>query len=352
MTRGRITVALTLAAVALSSYAIRADVRTDEKSRFQLGGVLGRVVNIFGGKAAREGVTSSTAVKGDRLAKMTDTSGQIIDLGEEKIYDLDLRKKNYSVTTFDELRRRMEEARRKAEENARKAEESASKANAKEARKRDPNEKEVEVDFDLKETGQKKAINGFDTREVVMTITLREKGKTLEQAGGMVVTDDMWLAPKVPGMNEIADFYQRYARKIQGPMMPGASAQDLAAAMAMYPMMKQAIARMNAENVKMDGTAISSIITMDAVQSAEEAAQTAKRGDDDSKAGGGSGLGDLLNGLAKRRAAQKKTEGQNENESENKARATFMTMTSEVLKVTTAVSAADVGIPAGFKENK
>src|SRR6266849_7983087 len=98
MSRGRITVALTLAAVAVSSYAIRADVRTDEKSRFQLGGVLGRVVNLFGGKAAREGVTSSITVKGDRLAKMNDTTGQIIDLGEEKIYDLDVRRKNYKVT--------------------------------------------------------------------------------------------------------------------------------------------------------------------------------------------------------------------------------------------------------------
>ena len=50
---------------------------------------------------------------------------------------------------------------------------------------RDPQQPEVEVDLQLKETGQKKTVNGFDTREVVMTITLREKGKTLEQAGGL-----------------------------------------------------------------------------------------------------------------------------------------------------------------------
>jgi hypothetical protein len=344
MVRGRITVALTLAVLALSSYAIRADVRTEEKSRFELGGVLGRMVNIFGGKGAREGVTSSIAVHGDRLARMNDTSGQIIDLGEEKVYELDLRKKQYTVTTFAELRRRMEEAQRKAEESARKANAREAKADSKE---RDPNQKEMEVDFDLKETGQKKTINGFDTREVVMTITLREKGKTLEQGGGMVVTDDMWLAPKIAAMKEIAEFNQRYALKLQGPMIAGASAQDLAAAMAMYPMMKQAVARMNTENVKMDGTPISSIVTMDAVQSAEQAAQVAKR-DEDSKPDAGSGVGSLLSGLAKRRAAPKKEDGQNE----NKARSTFMTTTNEVLKVTTTVSAADVAIPTGFKENK
>jgi hypothetical protein len=343
MIRGRITIALTIAVLALSSYAIRADVRTEEKSRVEFGGVLGRMVNIFGGKGAREGVTSSIAVQGDRLSRMNDMSGQIIDLGEEKVYDLDLRKKQYTVTTFAELRRRMEEAQRKAEESARKANARETKADSKE---RDPNQKEMEVDFDLKETGQKKTINGFDTREVVMTITLREKGKTLEQGGGMVLTDDMWMAPKIAAMKEIAEFNQRYAVKLQGPMMAGASAQDLAAAMAMYPMMKQAVARLNTENVKMDGTPISSTVTMDAVQSAEQSAQEAKR-DDDSKPDTSTSVGSLLSGLAKRRAAQKQ-EGQNE----NKGRSTFMTTTNEVLKVTTAVSAADVAIPAGFKENK
>ena len=35
-----------------------------------------------------------------------------------------------------------------------------------------------------------------------------------------------------------------------------------------------------------------------------------------------------------------------------KARATFMTTTTEVLKVVSDVSAADVAVPPGFKENK
>ena len=46
-----------------------------------------------------------------------------------------------------------------------------------------------------------------------MTITVREKGKTLEQSGGMVLTSDMWLAPKIAAMKEIADFDVRYAQE-------------------------------------------------------------------------------------------------------------------------------------------
>jgi hypothetical protein len=354
MTRGRNTVALTAAVVMVSSYAIRADVKTDQRSRVEFAGALGRIVNIFGGKGAREGVTSSIAVQGDRLAKMSDTTGQIIDLGEEKIYDLDFKRKQYTVTTFAELRRRLEEAQRKAEERSLKADAREAKRDQKAGtpKDRDPNQNDVEVDFSLKETGQTKNVNGFDTREIVMTITLREKGKTLEEGGGMVLTNDMWMAPKVAALREVAEFYQRYALKLQGPMMAGASAQDLAAAMAMYPMMKDAMARMNSENVKMDGTAISSTVTMDAVKSADEMAQEAKQKDDDSSSSGGGGIGGgvsgLLGGLAKK-AAQKKSDG---GQHENEARTTFMTLTNEVLKMTTSVSAADMAIPAGFKENR
>jgi hypothetical protein len=50
------------------------------------------MVNIFGGRAAREGVATTVAVKGDRKASLGDATGQIVDLAEEKLYDLEMRK--------------------------------------------------------------------------------------------------------------------------------------------------------------------------------------------------------------------------------------------------------------------
>jgi hypothetical protein len=47
-----------------------------------------------------------------------------------------------------------------------------------------------------------------------MTVTVREKGKKLEESGGLVMTSDMWLAPKSAGYNEIADFYKRMGKKL------------------------------------------------------------------------------------------------------------------------------------------
>jgi hypothetical protein len=204
----------------------------------------------------------------------------------------------------------------------------------------------MEIDFDVKNTGEKKAINGYDTHEVVMTVTVHEKGKKVEESGGLVLTSDMWLAPRIAAMREVADFDLRYAKALYGSMIDGISAEQMATAMAMYPMMKDAVAKMNAEGVKMDGTAILTTTTTDTVKSADQIAEEAKQSQSQSQDDGKAsqpGVGSVLSGFA-RRAMKKKTEG------DPQPRATFLTATHEVLKVTAEVGAADVAVPDGFKE--
>ena len=237
----------------------------------------------------------------------------------------------------------MEEAQKKADEDARKE---AGRDKDKPAAS-DPNAKEMEIDFDVKNTGAKKTINGFDTREAVVTITVREKGKTVEQGGGLILTSDQWLAPKIAAMKEIADFDMRYAQKLYGTMLAGVSAEQMAAAMAVYPMMKQALGKMSAEGGKIEGTAIQTTTTMDMVKSAEQIAEETKASENEGKASASGGAGGLLGGFAKK-MAQKKMGG----DDAAKPRATFMTLTSEVLKVVTDVAPSDVAVPAGYKENK
>src|SRR5437762_11910199 len=133
-----------------------------------------------------------------------------------------------------------------------------------------------------------------------MTVTVREKGKTLEQGGGMVTTSDMWLAPKIAAMKEIADFDMRYAQKLYGTMIAGVSAEQMAAAMAMYPMMKDALGKMTAEGGKTEGTPIQTTTTMDAVKSEAQIADEARAGADDSKPAPPRGAGGLAGGFAGR----------------------------------------------------
>lgn len=323
----------------VSALSAAAAVKTEEKSKVEFPGMMGKVVGFFGGKAAREGVSEIVAVKGSRKRTLGDTAGQIIDLDEEKVYELDIKGKSYRVTTFAEMRQRMQEAQEKAKKQAEKAEPASKSANK-------PPEKQMQVDFSLKESGQKKAINGYDCREVVMTVTVHEKGKTLEQAGGIVLTSHTWLAPRIAAMKEIAEFDRKYAAKLSGPYSIG-DAQQMAAALAMYPYMKEALGKFEAENVNMDGTAILTTMTMESVASPEDAAQQQKQKEKENTTDVTS-VGGLLGGLG-RKLAKKKQEPEGEAQP---GRAQVMTMNHELLKVSSDVADADLSIPAGFREKK
>jgi hypothetical protein len=323
MTRLLRTTAAALPLLALMTLTLQADVRTRDKSQIKFEGMLGRMVGMFGGKAAREGIVSTTAVKGNRKAVMNDETGRIVDLGEEKVYDLDLKKKTYQVTTFDEIRRQMREAREKAEQEAKKSGGQPDK----------PAEqgKEYEVDFDVKETGQKKAIAGYDTREVIMTITLREKGKTLDEGGGLVVTADSWMGPQIPAMKEVAEFELRYWKQLQGPDAAGMSPEQMAAVLAMYPLVQKAMDRLKQEGAKLQGTPLAQTTTFEAVKSKAEMSEQQSQG-------GGGGLTGML---------ARKIKKDNPNQ-----RVTILTMQHEVQEVATSVAAEDLALPAGFKEKK
>lgn len=345
MRRMSLCVACLVAVLTLTSSTLSADVRTDQRVRFQLGGAIGKLVNMFGGKGAREGVTSMVAVKGNRKVTMSDSTGQIIDLAEEKIYDLDVKKKTYTVTTFAELRKQMQEATRDAEQSAREEREERSSEPSTPAEK-DPNAKEFEVDFDMKNTGVSKTINGFVTKQTVVTITVREKGKTLNDAGGMVMTTDLWTAPNAPSTKDLFDFDMKYAQKLYGPMVVGASAQDMAMAMAMYPQIKPALDKMRAEGTKVEGTAILTDVKMEAVPpgTANQTAEAIPAPEEPKK----KGFGGMLGGLKKMAEQAQK----NDNSNSKPQRAIIMTTSVEMVKLTTDVDAASVAMPAGFTEKR
>jgi hypothetical protein len=322
-----------------TSTAVWAEVKTEEKSQLKFEGMMGRMMGLFGGKAAKEGIVNTVAVKGNRKMTLSENDGQIIDLAEQKVYSLDLKKKTYEVVTFEEMRRRFQEAQEKANK--------AAKDNTK--TERPPSDRQMEFDFSLKESGQKRTISGYDCREVVMTITGHEKGKTLEDGGGMVMTSHIWLGPNIPALKEVAEFDQRYAKAMALTFNMGDAADQMAMASAMYPGMKDMIGKMQVESVNMEGAQILTEMTMESVKNAAQMSQEQKQESDNS--GGGSitsvrGLGGLLGkGLGRKKAPEGDA-----NKPAN--RGTVFTMNHELLKIATSVADSDLAIPAGFKEKK
>jgi hypothetical protein len=316
---------MTLAAV--PAYA---DVKTRDKTTIKFEGMLGRMYSLFGGKGAKEGIEGLTAVKGPRKATIKGDSGQIIDLSEEKVYDLDMKKKTYTVVTFEEMRQKM----REAQERARKEAEKEPGTKEEPAKQQKPT-KEYEVDFDVKETGQKKSIAGYDTHETMVTVTVREKGKTLDEAGGIVMTNDIWLGPRIPAMKEIADFDIKYWKQLQGPEMAAISAEQMASMIAMYPLVGKAMERMQKDGDKLAGTPLDTTTTIESVLSKDQLTE-AQSSSSGSKGGGIGGM------LARKIAKQEPP----------KARSTIVTTHHEVLEVTPSAAATDVAVPADFKEKK
>ena len=77
------TLAALLSAALFVPAVTFADVKSQERTQVKFEGALGRMMNFFGGKTAREGLVSTVALKGNRLLTITGDSGEIIDLGSE-----------------------------------------------------------------------------------------------------------------------------------------------------------------------------------------------------------------------------------------------------------------------------
>jgi len=308
-----------LVALMILSTPLGADVKTRQKDAVKFEGMTGRFMSMAG---IGGDVTSTVAVRGSRMARSDDKSGQIIDLTEERIYQLDMKKKEYTVVTFDEMRAQLQQAREQLA------------AQTEETREETPaaaEEQEIEVDVDVTETGKTKSIAGYDTREVILTLTLREKGKTLEQGGGVVMTSDMWLAPKIAALDELAEFQRKFAQAVFGQAI-GIDPRQANGISAIVPMFGAMAARMAEEGRKLEGTALLSTSTLETVKSEEQMKAAAEQ-----QSGGSGGIGGLA-GRFMRKSPQ--------------ARSKTLTMTHEMQSVGTTVAETDVQIPDGFREKK
>lgn len=319
------SLSVAVAVLTLSASAAMADAVVEQKTRFQFGGVIGGVANVFGGKATREGVSSSTAVKGNRMLTTAGNSGTLVDLTEEKVYAINYDRKTYTVTTFAEMRKQYEDAKKEMEADAKKSKSEKSE------KSEGP---EYEVDFDVKETGAKETINGFNTREVVVTITVREKGKKLDESGGAVLTSNLWMGPKIPAMREINDFHRRYFQKLYGN--PAAEMQQMAVLMATTPAFGKAMKVFSDKRSSLDGEPIRTTMLFETVAAPGQANSQSSAASADP----GSIVGGLLRGAMKKRQEAKSPGSAN--------RSKLFDSSTEVLRAGT--DAGDVSLPAGFKQ--
>jgi hypothetical protein len=191
--------------------------------------------------------------------------------------------------------------------------------------------KQLEFDVSVNPTGQQKAIAGQDAKEFVVTIAMHQQGMKLEESGGLVMTNNVWMAPRVAALDEMHEFNMKFVKAVYGDLIGSMNPQQMGAMSAMLPGLNGLMERMAVEGRKLQGTQVASTTVIENVKSAEQLKNAAQTG-------GGGGIG----GMIARRMARGSSE----------PRTKVMTSTSETLTIATSATAADVAIPADFKAKK
>lgn len=109
---------------------------------------------------------------------------------------------------------------------------------------------DVSVKIDVKETGQQKTINGYNAKELIMTMDI--DNPQMKQMGKMQMEMDMWLSSDVPGVGELRGFYRKNMERMPWAALGGGG----------NPSMQSGIAEMQRKMAEMNGVQVQGVMKM------------------------------------------------------------------------------------------
>jgi len=315
--------ALILVAACLPALA---DFSYQETSKIT-GGMMAGMMKFAGAfsKQAREPMVSTVAVQGNRMLHGSQHHASIIDLDKETITYINFDKKQYSVMTFAQMKQMLDQMSQ--------------------GMKSSPDAQKADVQFKVsaKDTGEKKTIAGFDTREMIVTIEMESTDPQTGNKGGMVTASDMWLAPKVSGYNEIAEFRKRMAEKLD--WTPGSMGT-----MGSRPDMQKGMAELAKEGSKLNGMPVFQTVKMGFhAEGQQQGGQPAAQQQQTDKPS----LGSLLGGFGRKKKSQddSNSEGGASQQGSGDTSGSLMEMTTEMSGFSSApVDSSKFEVPDGFKQ--
>uniref|UniRef100_Q026E5 DUF4412 domain-containing protein n=1 Tax=Solibacter usitatus (strain Ellin6076) TaxID=234267 RepID=Q026E5_SOLUE len=316
--------------IALSGSPLLADFTYQETSTIT-GGAMASMMRLAGvfSKQAREPIQSTVSVKGDKMLHRSANHASVIDLGSQTITSIDLQKKQYTVMTFEEMKQMIDQMAQKMKQN---------------------DKGEMSFKVSAKSTGKAKQVAGFDAKEMLLTMEMEAKDKDSGQKGGMTITTDMWIAPGIPGYQEVRDFYKRMSEKIN--WTPGGNI------FMQNPQVSEGMAEVYKEVSKVDGVPVQQIITMGAAGtpppadgSAAPAPQQQQQPAAERPSLGGA-LGGALGGkfgIGRKKTSSDQPPPSNTSNGQNPG--SLLEMTTELSSFSSnAVDPSQFEVPAGFKK--
>jgi hypothetical protein len=187
--------------------------------------------------AAAAPIVTKTYLKGQKMKVDNGDSIMIMDFDAQTMTHINTAQKTYTVSKFSELG------------------ETVTKSG-------------MDINIDLKETGQRKTINGFNATEMVMTMEM-DNPQARQQGMKMKMEMDIWVSPDVPGAGELRSFYQKNAGKFPWAAMTGAGGRGNAS-------MQKAMADLQRKMADMKGVPVLQVMKMGAAGNEAQMAQMQK----------------------------------------------------------------------------
>jgi hypothetical protein len=196
-------------ALALTAPLTLADFKYEQTSRMT-GGAMMAMMKMAArfNKSAMEPTSTTVAVKGNRMVMNHGKTAMIYDLDKETVTDVNFEKKEYSVMTFAEMKAFVEKNMKAAPGRG------------------------ATVDVDVKETGKTDVIAGMKTREFLLSMKFEAANPQTGKTGEMKMEMSNWMAPKLPGYEEVNAFYVRMGQKMDMASMFGGAASGMGKGMA------------------------------------------------------------------------------------------------------------------------
>ncbi|WP_260705816.1 hypothetical protein [Edaphobacter flagellatus] len=216
--------------------ALYADFSYTETTQITGGSIVGlmRMAGVFSRQARQAGdpIISTVMVKGNRMVRSNAMRTEIVDLDKETITTIDHTKKQYTTMTFQQMKQQLEEAQARAKQQQQQS-----------GTDTPPSDADLSFDVKVRNTGASKDVGGVSTNEAILNMTMNATDKKTGQSGSMAITNDMWMAPEVPGYDEVRDFQRRFATRLgtvfSGAINPAMLASQPGAGKAMADMVKE-----------------------------------------------------------------------------------------------------------------
>jgi hypothetical protein len=197
----------------LSSGVGHADITIEEQISLKGSGFMsmanmnGKTVTTIAGQRAR---TESDLQMQSRLVRMFAQDGptaQIVRLDEDKVYELQLKKKRYTETSLADHRAQLQQALEQQRQAQAQQQQTGSGVDESQCEWLPPK-------VDVVRTGEKGTFAGFDAERVTVSAVQSCKVKDSDQVCDFGLSLDQWVAPQFEGDAEAVAYQRAYAEQM------------------------------------------------------------------------------------------------------------------------------------------